>query len=246
LKIDNAEVRQMQISKLNTLRAERNSDQVQSALSALTNGARGGANLLELSVQAARAKATVGEISDALEAAFGRHRAVPHAIDGVYVAAMGAASPEVRTVDGLVRDHREETGSAPRLLVAKVGQDGHDRGQKVIASAFVDLGFDVRLGPLFATPEEVADQATAEEVDIVGVSSLAGGHLTLVPQLRAALNARGRSDVMIVVGGVVPEGDREALFVAGATAVFGPGTKLPEAAEALLTNLKGRVGHNRP
>ncbi len=246
LKIDNAEVRQTQIAKLKALRAERDNAQVQSALFALTEGARGDANLLELAVNAARAKATVGEISDALEAAFGRHRATPTAIDGVYVAALGKEDAAVTAIANLVRDYRAMRGSAPRLLVAKVGQDGHDRGQKVIASAFADLGFDVRLGALFATPEEVAEQACAEDVDIVGVSSLAGGHLTLVPQLRAALNAQGRDDVMIVVGGVIPEGDREALFQAGATAVFGPGTRLPEAAQTLMTNLKGRVGHNRP
>jgi methylmalonyl-CoA mutase len=244
LKVDNAAVRERQIEKLNRLRRERDGQAVTSALNALANGARGTGNLLELSVVAARNGATVGEISSALEKVFGRHDARQQAVQGVYGAVL-ADEPRVAAVREALGAYRSQAGRAPRILIAKIGQDGHDRGQKVIASAFSDMGFDVRLGPLFATPDEVAAQAVAEDVDIVGVSSLAAAHLTLLPELRAALEAAGARDIMIVVGGVIPEGDREALFDAGAAAVFGPGTNILHAAEDVLAKLMGRVGHNR-
>ena len=245
LKIDNRAVRQQQIDKLEVLREERDEGALQAALEALANGAAGDGNLLALSVAAARAKATVGEISMAMERVFGRHEARPAYVSGVYGAAISADDRQAMAVRKLIEKFRDAHGRAPRILVAKIGQDGHDRGQKVIAGAFGDLGFDVRLGALFATPDEVAAQAVAEGVDVVGVSSLAAGHLTLVPALETALDDAGGSEMMIVVGGVIPESDREALFQAGAAAVFGPGTNILEAAGEVLEKLEGRVGHNR-
>ena len=204
LKVDAAAVRAMQIEKLKRLRAERDEAATHSALEALTNGARGKANLLQLSVEAARAKATVGEISLAMERAFGRHVAEIRAISGVYLAESGPAAEANRRVIELTRAFAENEGHPPRILVAKMGQDGHDRGQKIIASAFADLGFDVKIGPLFATPEEVAAQAAESKAHIVGVSSLAAGHLALVPALKSALRGVGMGETMIVVGGVIP------------------------------------------
>ena len=243
LKVDNARVRESQITKLNRLRAERNETDVEAALKALTDGARGNANLLDLAVKAARAKATVGEISDAMEAVFGRHRAEIRAVSGVYRNEAGTMNKEIASVLQLVEAFEANDGRRPRILLAKIGQDGHDRGQKVIATAFADLGFDVDIGPLFSTPEEVARQAVENDVHIVGVSSLAAGHLTLVPELRAALEKEGRGDIMIVVGGVIPPADYPALFEAGAKAVFGPGTNIAAAATDLIHKLNAALGY---
>ncbi len=246
LKVDNAAVRAEQIAKLEELKRTRDGKAVESALTALTNGAAGGGNLLALSIDAARAGATVGEISMAMERVFTRHKAVIKAISGAYKREMGLDSDTVRKVEGLVRAFRENDGRAPKILVAKMGQDGHDRGQKVIASAFSDLGFEVEIGPLFASPEEAAKQAAAGDVHVIGVSSLAAGHLTLVPELKAALEAEGRPDIMIVVGGVIPPSDVRTLLDMGATAVFPPGTVIPEAAEKLLDDLSVRLGYAQP
>ena len=243
LKIDNSAVRARQIEKLKRLKAERDPATLQEALDALTRAAdRGNGNLLALAVDAARAKATVGEISSALEKVFGRHRAEIKAITGVYKREVGmtGAVERVRTA---VEAFESAEGRRPRLLVAKIGQDGHDRGQKVIASAFADLGFDVDIGPLFATPAEAARQAVENDVHILGVSSLAAAHLTLVPELKAELKKQGRDDIMIVVGGVVPPHDYDALMKAGAEAIFPPGTVIAEAAEKLLKKLNKRLGH---
>jgi methylmalonyl-CoA mutase len=250
LKVDNSAVRTLQIDKLARLRRERDERAVGEALEALTRTAAGGnANLLALAIDAARAKATVGEISLALEKVFGRHVASIKAISGVYKREAGAmanaASDAVERVLKRVAQFETDEGRRPRILVAKVGQDGHDRGQKVIASAFADLGFDVDIGPLFATPAEAARQAIENDVHIVGVSSLAAGHLTLVPELKAALDAQGRGDIMIVVGGVVPPQDYDALKAAGAEAIFPPGTVIADAAAELLAKLNRRLGHDR-
>ncbi len=241
--VDNSAVRASQIEKLKRLRAERDEAATRRALDALTAGARGGANLLALSIDAARAKATVGEISLALEKAFKRHVARIDSVKGVYASEAGAGATEVERVRQMTSAFAENEGRKPRILVAKVGQDGHDRGQKVIASAFDDLGFAVDIGPLFATPEEAAKQAVENNVHIVGISSLAAGHLTLVPELRKALEKAGRSDIMIVVGGVIPPGDYAAVRAAGASAIFPPGTVVVEAAEQLLEELNARLGY---
>src|SRR5215470_9441517 len=246
LKVDNSAVRTLQLDKLKRLKAERDPKALADALDALTRNAGGGnANLLALTIDAARAKATVGEISDALEKVFGRHRAEIRSISGTYKQEVGAMSEAVARVQKLVVAFEQNEGRRPRLLVAKIGQDGHDRGQKVIATAFADLGFDVDIGPLFATPDEAARQAVENDVHIVGVSSLAAGHLTLVPELKAALVKHGRDDIMIVVGGVVPPQDYEALFKAGAAAIFPPGTVIAEAAVELIGKLNKRLGHDR-
>ncbi len=238
LKVDNREVRRQQLDKLARLKAERDETQVQQALDALTRYAETGTgNLLEGAVQAARVKATVGEISYALEKVYGRHRAEVSAITGVYRAEMGRMDGSMNRIKELIDSFETEQGRRPRILVAKMGQDGHDRGQKVIASAFADLGFDVDIGPLFQTPEEAARQAVENDVHIVGVSSLAAGHLTLVPALREALEEQGRGDIMIVVGGVIPPQDYPALYEAGAKAIFGPGTPIADAAIDLLKKL---------
>jgi len=243
LKIDNNAVRERQIAKLKQLRAERDPEAVRAALDALTEGARGNANLLELSVAAARAKATVGEISEALEKVFGRHQETIRAVSGIYRAEAAAMNKELARVQRMAEEFERNDGRRPRILIAKIGQDGHDRGQKVIASAFADLGFDVDIGPLFSTPAEVARQAVENDVHIVGVSSLAGAHLTLVPELKAALEAEGRGDIMIVVGGVIPPSDYPALYAAGARAIFGPGTNIPEAAADLIEKLNAELGY---
>jgi methylmalonyl-CoA mutase len=246
LKVDNSAVRELQIDKLTRLKRERDPAAVEQALAALTRAADGGnANLLALAIDAARAKATVGEISLALEKVFGRHRAEIKSIAGVYRKEVGTMSQAVDRVLAHVAAFEANEGRRPRILVAKVGQDGHDRGQKVIASAFADLGFDVDIGPLFATPAEAARQAVENDVHIVGVSSLAAGHLTLVPELKAALAQEGRDDIMIVVGGVVPPRDYDALKKAGAEAIFPPGTVIAEAADALLDALDRRLGHGQ-
>ena len=243
LRVDNRAVRESQLAKLARLRAERNEAETTAALTALTEGARGTGNLLDLAVKAARAKATVGEISSALEAVFGRHEAQVRAIQGVYRSEVGAMSEDAARVISMCAQFEKDDGRRPRILVAKMGQDGHDRGQKVIASAFADLGFDVDIGPLFATPEEVARMAVENDVHIVGASSLAAGHLTLVPDLKAALDAQGGGDIMIVVGGVIPPGDYDAVMKAGASAVFGPGTNIPQAAAELVAKLNTKFGY---
>ncbi|MFH9002968.1 methylmalonyl-CoA mutase [Streptomyces afghaniensis] len=243
LKVDNSSVRAQQIEKLRRLRAERDETACQDALDALTRAAAGEGNLLELAVHAARAKATVGEISDALEKAYGRHASQIRTISGVYRNEAGE-SPSVDRTRALVSDFEEAEGRRPRILVAKMGQDGHDRGQKVIATAFADLGFDVDVGPLFQTPAEVARQAVEADVHIVGVSSLAAGHLTLVPALREQLAEEGREDIMIVVGGVIPPQDVPTLLEMGAAAVFPPGTVIPDAAYDLVKRLSDGLGHD--
>jgi methylmalonyl-CoA mutase len=245
LKVDAAAVRTRQVEKLNRLRAERDEAATQGALAALTEGARGGANLLQLSVEAARAKATVGEISFALESAFGRHVAEARAISGVYLSEAGPGAEANERVIAMTRAFAENEGHAPRILVAKMGQDGHDRGQKIIASAFADLGFDVDIGPLFATPEEVAARAAKGQVHIVGVSSLAAGHLALVPALKRELDKLGLGATMIVVGGVIPAQDFAALREAGADAIFPPGAVIAEAAQDLLERLNERLGYRQ-
>jgi methylmalonyl-CoA mutase len=245
LKVDNSAVRQKQLEKLARLKAERDPVPLKEALDALTRAAdRGNGNLLALAVDAARAKATVGEISSALEKVFGRHRAEIKAITGVYKREVGMTDA-VERVRSAVEAFETAEGRRPRLLVAKIGQDGHDRGQKVIASAFADLGFDVDIGALFATPAEAARQAIENDVHILGVSSLAAAHLTLVPELKSELTKQGRGDIMIVVGGVVPPQDYEALLQAGAEAIFPPGTVIAEAAEKLLKTLNKRLGHGK-
>jgi methylmalonyl-CoA mutase len=243
LVVDNSSVRAQQIEKLKRLRAERDPKAVDAALAALTKGATSGGNLLALSIEAARAKATVGEISLALEKVFNRHVATIRTISGVYRREAGEQADSVTRVQRMTAAFKENEGRAPRVLVAKVGQDGHDRGQKVVASAFSDLGFAVDIGPLFATPAEAAQQAVEAQAHVVGVSSLAAGHLTLVPELKAELEKLGRDDIMIVVGGVIPPQDFEALRRAGAAAIFPPGTPVVEAAEQLLDELNARLGY---
>ncbi len=248
LKVDNASVRAQQLAKLAALKAERDESACQASLSALTTAAGHpptaglDGNLLKLAIDAARAKATVGEISAALEKIYGRYTGQIRTISGVYREASGV-SPSLDKVRARVVEFEQREGRRPRILVAKMGQDGHDRGQKVIASAFADLGFDVDVGPLFQTPEEVAAQAIESDVHVVGASSLAAGHLTLVPALRAALEAEGRGDIMVVVGGVIPPQDFDAVRAAGAAAIFPPGTVVADAALGLLEKLADARGH---
>jgi len=245
LKVDAASVRARQIEKLRRLRAERDEAATAAALEALTNGARGAANLLQLSLEAARAKATVGEISLAMEKVFGRHVAEIKSIAGVYLEESGAGAETNARVVAMTRAFAENDGRRPRILVAKIGQDGHDRGQKIIASAFSDLGFEVEIGPLFATPEEVAALAAERQVHIVGVSSLAAGHLTLAPALKRALRAVGLGEAMIVFGGVIPDEDFKPLRAAGVDAIFPPGTVVADAALSLMERLNQRLGYTQ-
>ena len=243
LKIDNGKVRDQQLERLAKLRSERDPVAHKKALEALTTAARDESrNLLALAVDAARARATVGEISDALESVFGRHTARIQSIQGVYINAM-TNSPQLPLIEKRVTHFMQHEGRRPRILIAKMGQDGHDRGQKVIATAFADLGFDVDIGPLFQTPEEVARQAVDNDVHIVGASSLAAGHLTLVPALKNALQSEDRGDIQIVVGGVIPPQDIPELMAAGAAAVFPPGTVIATAAIQLLDTLLSELGH---
>ncbi len=255
LKVDNDDVYRQQVAKLERLRAERDDDEVRRTLEALTTSADQGAtrgsldgNLLALAVDAARAKATVGEISDALEKIYGRHQAVIRTISGVFRDEASAADTPggtlVQQVLDATAEFAEAEGRRPRILVAKMGQDGHDRGQKVIVSAFADMGFDVDVGPLFSTPEEVAQQAVDNDVHIVGVSSLAAGHLTLLPALKNALAEAGRDDIMVVIGGVIPPDDVPTLKEMGAAAVFLPGTVIAESALDLLAKLREQLGHS--
>ncbi len=244
LKVDNSAVRERQLEKLVRLKAERDPAAVDAALSALTEGARGSANLLELSVNAARAKATVGEISLALEQVFGRHAARADAVQGVYLREAGD-TPAGRRAQAMTAEFASTDGRKPRILVAKMGQDGHDRGQKVIASGFTDLGFDVDIGNLFQTPAEAAALAVQNGVHLVGASSLAAGHLTLVPELKAELAKLGRPDILVVVGGVIPPEDFQALRDAGVAAIFTPGTVIPEAAIEVLDRLNEALGYTQ-
>ncbi|WP_323673578.1 methylmalonyl-CoA mutase [Candidatus Poriferisodalis multihospitum] len=253
LRVDNAEVRSAQLAKLDRLRADRDADVVRRSLDALREVARSGeGNLLAASVDAARCHATVGEISAAMEDAFGRHTAQIRTISGVYGSEMagdssgdagdGSTGPMAAAVDAVrkrVAAFGEQTGRRPRILIAKMGQDGHDRGQKVVATAYADLGFDVDIGPLFSTPAETARQAVENDVHVVGASSLAAGHLTLVPELKEALGELGRPDILIVVGGVIPAQDFDALRTAGAAAIYPPGTVIAEAAAEMLDLLEG-------
>jgi len=248
LKVENSKVRQEQLDKLKKLRAERDSQAVEAALNRLTEACasteRSGdwesTNLMALAIDAARHQATVGEISDAMEKVFGRHQAEIRTISGVYRHEAGSVS-NISSAADLVAKFAEAEGRRPRVLIAKMGQDGHDRGQKVIATAFADLGFDVDVGPLFSTPEEVAQQASDNDVHVVGVSSLAAGHLTLVPALKAALAEVGRDDIMIVVGGVIPPGDFQDLYDAGAAAIFPPGTVIADSAVELINKLADQL-----
>ena len=237
LQVDNREVRQQQIQQLIELREARDEQACQAALERLTNGAAQDGNLLALSIDAAREFATVGEISDALEKVFDRHKSQIQIISGVYRSEVGENNEQIELVRSETKEFAKNHGRRPRILVAKVGQDGHDRGQKVIATAFADLGFDVDIGPLFQTPEEAAKQAVEADVHVVGVSSLAAGHLTLVPELKAQLHALGRDDILIVVGGVVPPQDFQELYDAGATAIYPPGTVISDAAIDLLKSI---------
>ena len=244
LKVDNANVRRMQIDKLQRLRSERNQTEVDQALHAITRAAdEGTGNMLDLAIKAARVKATVGEISEAVEKVAGRHQAVIKSIQGVYASGMSAKSDTVAKARGLADTFEVAEGRRPRILIAKMGQDGHDRGQKVVASGMADLGWDVDIGPLFQTPEEAAKQAVENDVHIVAASSLAAGHLTLVPALKKALADLGAPEIMIVVGGVVPPQDYAALREAGAAAIFAPGTVIADSAIELLEQLSGQLGH---
>jgi len=243
LKVDNTAVREAQIARLRELRAERDEAALTPKLEALTKCAETGeGNLLELAIDAARHRATVGEISDALERVWGRYQATIRSIEGVYRSEVGKDSEAVDRVRARSDEFLTKHGRRPRILVAKMGQDGHDRGQKVIATAFADLGFDVDIGPLFQTPEESAKQAIENDVHVIGASSLAAGHLTLVPQLKQALRDLGREDILVVVGGVIPPQDYDALHEAGAVAIFGPGTVIADAAIELLEQLDAQLG----
>ena len=244
LKVDNALVRNKQLDKLARNRAERDNSIVMEKLKDLTRAAENNTgNLLELAVDAARVNATVGEITSSLEEIYGRHVANVKTVSGIYTSEVGKDNEMTNAVSHLVDNFKNAEGRRPRILIAKMGQDGHDRGQKVIASAFADLGFDVDIGPLFQTPEEVAKQAIENDVHIIGASSLAAGHLTLVPELKKSLISLGRGDIMIVVGGVIPEQDFAELYDAGATAIFPPGTVIAEAAADLVKKLSTSLGH---
>ncbi|MEX0807886.1 MAG: methylmalonyl-CoA mutase family protein, partial [Dongiaceae bacterium] len=240
LSIDNTKVREGQIAKLAALRKARDAKKCAASLDALTEAARtGDGNLLALSVDAARARATVGEISSALEKVYGRHQATTRSVSGVYGAAY-ADDAGFQQIQNEVRGFAEETGRRPRLLVVKLGQDGHDRGAKIIATAFADIGFDVDIGPLFQTPDEAARQAVENDVHVIGVSSQAAGHNTLVPQLIEALRRAGADDVLVICGGVIPPGDYDSLKRAGVAAIYGPGTNIPRAAGDVLDMIRHR------
>ncbi len=242
LEVDNTAVRNAQLKRLETLRAQRDETKIQSALNAITQSSeKGEGNLLALSIEAARARASLGEISHAMEKVFGRHKAVIRSISGVYASEFGAEE-EMERVRKMASTFEESEGRRPRILVAKMGQDGHDRGAKVISTAFADLGFDVDIGPLFQTPKETARQAVENDVHVIGMSSLAGGHKTLLPQLVGELRTLGREDIMVVVGGVVPAQDYDYLRQNGASAIFGPGTVIPVAAEKVFSELYRRLG----
>lgn len=244
LDIDNTAVREAQIRRLEELKANRDEQKVQEALAAITRACETGeGNLLELSVEAARARASLGEISDAIEKVAGRHKAVIRSISGVYSSEFGD-SEQMKVVQQMTDDFEEREGRRPRIMVAKMGQDGHDRGAKVISTAFADMGFDVDIGPLFQTPEEAAQQAVENDVHVLGMSSLAAGHKTLLPQVVAELKKLGREDIIVVVGGVIPAQDYEYLYEQGATAIFGPGTVIPVAAQKIMEEINRRFGED--
>ena len=241
LEVDNTAVREAQVQRLKQLRASRDEARCRASLAALTAGARTGqGNLLELAVTAAQARATLGEISDALEVVFGRYQAQIRSISGVYAAEFGD-DETVNKVRELIANFEQHEGRRPRVLIAKLGQDGHDRGAKVVATAMADLGFDIDIGPLFQTPEEAARQAVENDVHVVAMSSLAAGHKTLLPALRAALQAFGRDDIMLVCGGVIPAQDHEFLLTHGASAIFGPGTIIPQSSLRTMELLMERL-----
>ncbi|WP_019415010.1 methylmalonyl-CoA mutase [Paenisporosarcina sp. TG20] len=243
LNIDNTVVRQKQIDRIENMRKTRNNEDVQAALTALTKAAEtGNENLLTCAVQAARVRATIGEISDAIESVSGRHKAVIRSVSGVYSSNF-SNEEEIHAVKEMTEDFKENEGRRPRILIAKMGQDGHDRGAKVIATAFADLGFDVDIGPLFQTPEETARQGAENDVHVIGVSSLAAGHMTLVPALQSELKKIGREDILIVVGGVIPAQDYAFLRNNGASAIFGPGTVIPVAAGKVIEEIYRRLGY---
>lgn len=244
-RVETSAVRERQIAKLKALRAGRDEAATARALDALSEGAEGSANLLTLAIEAARAKATVGEISFALEKIFGRHCGRPAIVTGVYAREAGAGSPAIARVKDFVRAFAEDEGRAPRVLIAKIGQDGHDRGQKVIASALAAFGFDVELGPLFSTPAEAARLAAASKADILGISTLAGGHLTFVPQLMKALGQEDAAQILVVAGGIIPQEDFEFLSRSGIAAIFPPGTPVPQAAERLIELLNDKLGYRQ-
>ena len=244
LEVDNAAVREAQIKRLKKLRSQRDESKVKSILNKITECAeKKEGNLLDLAIEAGRARASLGEISEAMEKVYGRHKAVIRSISGVYNNSFGGGET-VKDVQKLADEFEEKEGRRPRIMVAKLGQDGHDRGAKVISTAFADLGFDVDIGPLFQTPAEVAKQAVENDVHIVGMSSLAGGHKTLLPQLIGELKKLGREDIAVVVGGVIPARDYEYLKEQGALAIFGPGTVITVAAEKILKELINRIDTN--
>jgi len=246
LRVDNSAVWATQIEKLKRLRAERDQVLCNQALEALSAAARGKRNLLEAAVEAARAKATVGEMSQALEGVWRRHVADIRIARGVYAGASAGKTQAIERAKQMAAAFREAEGRVPKILVAKIGQDGHDRGQKVIASAFSDFGFEVIIGPLFATPEEVARQAITEGVHVIGVSSLTAGHLTHIPALKEALAAQGGRDIIIVLGGVIPREDHAVLRQAGVASIFPPGTAVAEAAITILEALSQKLGYAQP
>jgi methylmalonyl-CoA mutase len=237
LEVDNVKVRDQQIVRLKQIRAKRDAAKVQAALDALTAGAESGANLLELTVQAIRLRATVGEVSDALEKVFGRHRADTQKVTGVYAAAYDSAEgwEKLKTE---IEQFAQDQGRRPRVMISKLGQDGHDRGAKVVATAFADLGFDVDMGPLFQTPEECARQAIENDVHAVGVSTLAAGHKTLVPAIIEELKKQGADDIVVFVGGVIPQQDYDFLYKAGVKGIYGPGTPIPASAKDVLEQIR--------
>jgi methylmalonyl-CoA mutase len=243
LQVENSTVRDSQINRIKQLKNERDNNVVERKLNDMTRACETGeGNLLALAVEAARAKATVGEMSLAMEKVFGRHHAEIHTIQGVYIKEVQQGKIDVKELNALMEKFQKAEGRRPRILIAKMGQDGHDRGQKVISTAFADLGFDVDVGPLFQTPEETARQATENDVHIIGVSSLAAGHLTLVPELKAELLKLNRPDILVTIGGVIPPQDYDKLFKMGVAGIFGPGTVIPEAAKDLLVKLNASLG----
>jgi len=243
LDIDNTAVRLKQIEKLHALKAGRDQQKVEEALSALTKAVEAGEhNLLELAVKAARVRATLGEISEAIERVTSRHKAVIRSISGVYSTAF-SNEEEIVEVKKMTDEFLDNEGRRPRILIAKMGQDGHDRGAKVIATAFADLGFDVDIGPLFQTPEETAMQAVENDVHVIGFSSLAAGHKTLLPQLVDELKKLGREDIVVVIGGVIPAQDYQFLYEHGASAIFGPGTIIPVSAQKVIKEIYKRLGY---
>ncbi|TKR67201.1 hypothetical protein L596_023387 [Steinernema carpocapsae] len=244
LHVDNAKVRESQIQKLKEIRATRDPEKANAALQKIVEYAKGSGNLLAAAIEASRARCTVGEISDAMESVFSRYAAVNRMVSGAYKSEFGESS-EISQVMDRVKIFAEKEGRQPRMMVAKMGQDGHDRGAKVVATGFADLGFDVDVGPLFQTPEEAAQQAVDADVHVIGASSLAAGHLTLVPQLIAELKKLGRPDILVVAGGVIPPQDYPKLYAAGVSCIFGPGTRLPSCAIEILDRLEGR-GQDEP